>query len=90
MFTSSNEFKCVFNRLKCILKILRNVATLHNYLITLDQLNQLGSKAASESAVKRLNTCGVSNNKLNFTICVQFTVGLVELSTACTMKPHEL
>ena len=30
------------------------------------QLNQLGSKAASESTFKKSNTCGVSNNKLYF------------------------
>ena len=29
-------------------------------------LNQLGSKAASESTFKKLNTCGVSNNRLYF------------------------
>ena len=32
------------------------------------QLNQLGSKAASESTVKKSNTCGVSNNRLYFTL----------------------
>ena len=30
------------------------------------QLNQLGSKAASESTFKKSNTCGVSNNRLYF------------------------
>ena len=30
------------------------------------QLNQLGSKAASESTFKKWNTCGVSNNRLYF------------------------
>ena len=30
------------------------------------QLNQLGSKAASESIFKKSNTCGVSNNRLYF------------------------
>ena len=31
------------------------------------QLNQLGSKAASESTFEKSNTCGVSNNRLYFT-----------------------
>ena len=30
------------------------------------QLNQLGSKAASESTFKKSNTCGVSNTRLYF------------------------
>ena len=32
------------------------------------QLNQLGSKAASESTFKKSNTCGVSNTRLYFTL----------------------
>ena len=32
------------------------------------QLNQLGSKAASESTFKKSNTCGISNNRLYFTL----------------------
>ena len=32
------------------------------------QLNQLGSKAASESTFKKSNTCGVSNNRLYFNV----------------------
>ena len=32
------------------------------------QLNQLGSKAASESTFKKSNSCGVSNNRLYFTL----------------------
>ena len=34
------------------------------------QLNQLGSKAASESTFKKSNTCGVSNNRLDLTYCI--------------------
>ena len=36
------------------------------------QLNQLGSKAASESTFKKSNTCGVSNNRLYFTLANEF------------------
>ena len=32
------------------------------------QLNQLGSKAASETTLKKSNTCGVSNTRLYFTL----------------------
>ena len=39
------------------------------------QLNQLGSKAASESTFKKSNTCGVSNNRLYFYFMVR-TSGL--------------
>ena len=35
-------------------------------MFTLYQLNQLGSKAASESTFKKSNTCGISNNRLYF------------------------
>ena len=35
------------------------------------QLNQLGSKAASESTFKKSNTCGVSNNRLYFTFTLR-------------------
>ena len=37
-------------------------------LLLLLLLNQLGSKAASESTFKKSNTCGVSNNRLYFTL----------------------
>ena len=40
------------------------------------QLNQLGSKAASESTFKKSNTCGVSNNKLYFFTFYFFVVFL--------------
>ena len=32
------------------------------------RLNQLGSKAASESTVKKLNACGVSNKRLHYDV----------------------
>ena len=38
------------------------------------QLNQLGSKAASESTVKKSNTCGVSNNRLYFFLLSYFFI----------------
>ena len=38
------------------------------------QLNQLGSKAASESTFKRSNTCGVSNTRLWLLIFLSVTV----------------
>ena len=48
------------------------------------QLNQLGSKAASESTIKKSNTCGVSNRLLDFLyfrLCMQHC----NTQTKCTI-----
>ena len=47
------------------------------------QLNQLGSKAASESTFKKSNTCGVSNTRLYF-----FT--FLWSSNACSSCDHQM
>ena len=49
------------------------------------QLNQLGSKIASESTFKTLNTCGVSNTRLYFLYVASYLFGFQELRCEWTL-----
>ena len=44
----------------------KSFKSIHSFCLPFVYPNQLGSKAASESIFKKLNTCGVSNTRLYF------------------------
>ena len=54
------------------------------------QLNQLGSKAASESTVKKSNTCGVSNNRLYFFTLLLWKFEIICFTGQDGLSSHEV
>ena len=70
LFKWSEDWKMLFNLDKCAVMHFRFANEGMEVKLGY-QLNQLGSKAASESTFKKSNTCGVSNNRLYFTFTLQ-------------------